>query len=367
MQNLTMKDLAEHFGVSLNTIHKAINGKAGVSDQTRAKILAYAAANGYRVNPIASTLKKKELRIGICYPGKSPDSRFFYDAVWRGIRHYFDENERLYNIRAVEFPYHVGQQTDVLDQLLSSSESEALDGLLLNPPRSSSGLQALRLLERKGLPVVFVTDDNPESHCLGAVGADYYTAGRMMAEQFLNLREEGGDILLLSGDPAKDSHYLMCQGFSDYNRENKSRLHIRNICGYRNIPQTRRDFVAALRAQKPDLCGSVYAVGSALLSEVLTEEGLAGKVLAIGNDLFRENVAALENGTFRNLVYKNPERQGYLSAKMLCDYLVSHIEPAEKHIRVEASMIFRSNVFYYTDLAHHAEGVTAPLSPSASA
>lgn len=356
MQNLTMKDLAAHFGVSLNTIHKAINGKAGVSDRTREKILAYAAENGYHVNPIASTLKKRELRIGISYPGKSPDSRFFYDAVWQGIRSYFAENERLYNVRAIEFPYSIGQQTDVLDQLLSSPESETLDGLLLNPPHSASGQQALRLLEHKGIPIVFVTDDDPEGHCLGAVGADYYTAGRMMAEQFLNLREGGSEILLLSGDPAKDSHYLMCQGFSDYNRENGGFLHIRNICGYRDIQQTKRDFVAALRAQKPDMCGSVYAVGSALLSSVLQEEGLAGKVIAIGNDLFAENITALQNGIFRNLVYKNPARQGYLSAKMLCDYLVNHTEPAEKHVRVEASMIFRSNVCYYTDPALCAAG-----------
>ena len=34
---ITMKDMAQHFNVSLNTIHKAIYGKPGVSEATRKK------------------------------------------------------------------------------------------------------------------------------------------------------------------------------------------------------------------------------------------------------------------------------------------------------------------------------------------
>ena len=36
---ITMKDMAQHFNVSLNTIHKAIYGKPGVSEATRKKIV----------------------------------------------------------------------------------------------------------------------------------------------------------------------------------------------------------------------------------------------------------------------------------------------------------------------------------------
>ena len=37
---ITMKDMAQHFNVSLNTIHKAIYGKPGVSEATRKKIVS---------------------------------------------------------------------------------------------------------------------------------------------------------------------------------------------------------------------------------------------------------------------------------------------------------------------------------------
>ncbi|MFT4004860.1 MAG: helix-turn-helix domain-containing protein [Lacrimispora sp.] len=57
---ITMKDMARHFGVSLNTIHKAIAGKPGVSEETRKKILSYADANGYKLNTMASFLKRKD-------------------------------------------------------------------------------------------------------------------------------------------------------------------------------------------------------------------------------------------------------------------------------------------------------------------
>ena len=37
---VTMKDIAAELGVSINTVHKALTGKAGVSESVRAKVNA---------------------------------------------------------------------------------------------------------------------------------------------------------------------------------------------------------------------------------------------------------------------------------------------------------------------------------------
>ena len=45
---VTMKDIAAELGVSINTVHKALTGKAGVSESVRAKVNAKAEAMGYQ-------------------------------------------------------------------------------------------------------------------------------------------------------------------------------------------------------------------------------------------------------------------------------------------------------------------------------
>ncbi len=346
--NITMKDLAAHFGVSLNTIHKAINGKPGISEATREKILSYADECGYKRNQLAANLKKNVLSIGVCCPGNTPNSRIFYDFIWHGIRDYFQKNEDLLNLKLIEFPYELGKQDEVLSDVINSVKMNELDGLILNPPKSERGEALLSELASLSFPVVFVTDDNPLRQCIGSVCADYYTAGRMMAEQFLNLRPQGGTVLLFSGDRKKASHFNMCQGFSDYNKEHASRLNIIYLYGYHDYNRLKTDFASTVRSHMPDMIGSVLATGSSLIRDMHSELNIPMDIPIIGNDLFEETILGMEEGIFTNLVYKNPVRQGFLSAKMLCDYLTGKELPGNKHINVEATMIFRSNLFYFT-------------------
>ena len=98
---------------------------------------------------------------------------------------------------------------------------------------------------------------------------------------------------------------------------------------------------------KPDLIGCVFARGSVVLAEALRESGLSGTIPVIANDVFDESVSALQDGTFTNIVYKDPTRQAYLATKMLCEYLVKGNVPKEKVKKVEIALIFKGNVNYY--------------------
>lgn len=44
--SVTLKDVAEKLGVTITTVHKALNGKEGVSEKRRAEIMKVAAADG---------------------------------------------------------------------------------------------------------------------------------------------------------------------------------------------------------------------------------------------------------------------------------------------------------------------------------
>ena len=67
--SLTMKDIAKMVGVSESTVSRAINGKPGVGDKTREKILALVEKYQYRPNSLAKGLASKETRtLGMLLP-----------------------------------------------------------------------------------------------------------------------------------------------------------------------------------------------------------------------------------------------------------------------------------------------------------
>lgn len=50
-EKINISEIAKKLGVSISTVSRAINGKKGVSDKQREKILAYVRETGYRANP----------------------------------------------------------------------------------------------------------------------------------------------------------------------------------------------------------------------------------------------------------------------------------------------------------------------------
>lgn len=342
---ITMKDLARHFGVSLSTVHKAISGKPGVSEDTRSKIVEYAQSNGYKHNAMAACLKRKAVNIAVCLPAHDKSGKYFYDYIWQGYRKYLKEWEDL-NIGVLEVPFAKGKYSEVLQRLLQN-QGEGIDGLLTIPPEDEAGIECIKQFTDRGITVMFVTGDNSECNRLGAVTGDYYAAGRIMAEQTCNLLQKPGHILLFTGDEYRDSHYLISKGFHEYMRQGKTGHTVENLYGYYETELSEERILQAIQSARPDALGCVFARGSAFLASALERNHLAGKIPAIANDVFDENVAALKKGTFVNLVFKDPLRQAYLATKTLCEYLVKGVPPKQAVRKVEIDLIFKSNVNYY--------------------
>ena len=83
---VTIKEIAAEAGVSTGTVHRALYGKKGLSEQTRQQILDLCARRGYRANSAASALKRSALRIAAAFPGPQEENSYFYGSVWHGFR-----------------------------------------------------------------------------------------------------------------------------------------------------------------------------------------------------------------------------------------------------------------------------------------
>ena len=72
LQPTTMKDIAEHFGVSIATVSRALNGSARVSEEKRKLICEYAHEHNFYPNDIAKSLRNSHKQpvkvIGVIIP-----------------------------------------------------------------------------------------------------------------------------------------------------------------------------------------------------------------------------------------------------------------------------------------------------------
>jgi LacI family transcriptional regulator len=350
---ITMRDIAAHFGISVNTVHKAIAGKPGVGAKTRSEILQYAEEVGYERNESASMLRRKAPVVYVVLPSAEDDGRFFYAQLWSG----FEAFAASHSSGDIEFrrcSFRPGCYADVLSEIYGKIEAgEHVSGLLAFTPETERDFLELKRLSEHAIPIELVMGADRRIDHIGAAVPDYHAAGLLMAEQAANLMagrahgEARFSAVLLSGDATVEAHRLVADSFREELRRMLPEARIIEVPGGHSERDELPDRVRrALEGCAPSFASSVFATGSMVLAQELCAAGLAGKVPAIGSDVFPENVEALRNHTFTNLLFKDPEGLAFRAAATLSAYLL--YGKVDKRLIVgDAELVFRSNLEHY--------------------
>lgn len=154
--------------------------------------------------------------------------------LWEGCNRFEQEViDRGITVERVEFG--VGGYADALEQIDERLQvGEKIDGLLAYAPGDDRATELLGQIAEAGVTIELVDGDRPHLNRLGASLADYSTAGSLMAEQAANLvHASGADarVLLLTGDPYTDSHYLTARAFHNYLRERDIPWQVEDLAG----------------------------------------------------------------------------------------------------------------------------------------
>lgn len=348
MKRVTIHDVAAASGVSISTVHQALNGKSGVSEATRERICAIAAEMGYQPNSIASGLKRKTRHVVAFLPSESDSNRYYYSPIWSGLRDCLSSMPDL-NIECTEIAYHFDEEADRANlHMLRAMISEGkVDGILTVGHMDVFTQAEWDSMKRSGISIVQINSDNPQSHALCCVQPDYSVIGRTMAELITSHIPAFGSIVLCAGNPEWDSHALVVQGFEAYMKENglENRLYFQHSWKLR--VQCRNEILTLLKQPDVAACCSVLSQSSILLGEALELSGKADRLFAVGSDLCDENIDRLKRGVFDNLVQKNPYAQGFLGMKTLAEYLVQGKPPHRNLMYVGSEVVFRSNLTMY--------------------
>ncbi|MFI7065858.1 LacI family DNA-binding transcriptional regulator [Kribbella sp. NPDC050124] len=156
-RRVTISDLARRLHISKASVSYALNGRAGVSEETRQRVLDLAEELGFHPNSAAVALSASRTRtIGIVI-ARDPtliSTEAFYMRTLVGIEQYLNEVDSSLLLRLT------GEHGEDLDVLRRWSRQGRVDGFILFDEHDDD--PRITLLKELGMPCVVVSSNDPD-------------------------------------------------------------------------------------------------------------------------------------------------------------------------------------------------------------
>jgi len=333
-----IKDIARALGVSTGTVDRALHGKPEVSPATRARVLSMAESLGYRPNLAARYLKSnRHLRIAVHLPKRIA---LFWDSLREGIRE-------------AAAPFAPGLQVDFASYprlgegdipLFEDALARDVNGLIIAPGNPTALAPHLAKAARRGIPVVCVVTDAPDSPRLSAVSADPFTVGAVAGELLARFLPDGGEVAFFTGWLAIQDHADKLRGFETSLRCAGGSLALGPIVeAHDDVREGHQRALAVLRERPHLKAVYVSTVNSLPVLRAAEEAGRLSGLTVVTTDLFPELVEWIRAGKVAATMYQRPLSQGRLALQALYQHLADGTRPSSK-LRVVPHIVMRSNL-----------------------
>jgi LacI family transcriptional regulator, galactose operon repressor len=350
--------IAEMAKVSIGTVDRALHGRGGIKETTRKRILQIAQQIGYSPNLAARALSvaKARVRIGVCIP---KEIHFFYDQLWGGA---LDEEHHLEQL-GVEFVNRPVQtlgegDLEVFRELVASG----VDGIVLTAGSPKELKPLIDEAEEKGLRVVCVSTDAPESRRSSIVCVEPHLNGCLAGELMGKCVPRGSKVGVVAGMLSTEDHRKKTDGFSEgFLRYCPGGKIASVVEGHEDESESFQKTSELLR-RFPELDGLyVNTVNCLPVCRALGERGLAGKVRLITTDLFPEMAPYFQKGIITASIYQHPFRQGQIAVRLLADNLTNqvHLPPAA---HLSPGVVMSTNLHLFREM-RQAEAKPVELAP----
>src|ERR1035437_8458613 len=338
--------LAELANVSIGTVDRALHGRDGIRESTRQRVLQIAQQIGYTPNLAARALSvaRASGRIGLCIPR---EIHFFYDQLWSGV---LDEAPRLAQL-GIQFEYRpvrtLGEEdTKAFKDLLKTGANGII--VAAGNPKGLSPL--IDDAEEKGVRVVCVSTDAPESHRSSIVCVEPWLNGCLAGELMGKFVPPNSKVAVVAGMLTAMDHRKKTDGFSDaFPRHCPGGEIISIIEGHEDEDESfQKTFELLGRA--PTLAGLyVNTVNCLPVCRALGARGLAGKVRLITTDLFAEMAPYFQKETISASIYQQPYRQRQIAVRLLADHLMSKA-PFPPTVHLSPGVVMSSNLQLFREI-----------------
>ena len=145
-----MKDIAEHFGVSIATVSRALNGSNRVNQEKREAICDYARANNFYPNDIAKSLRNSRRMpvkvIGVIVP---EFTHYYFSTILNGIEAAASKRD----FRIIATTSRESYEREV--QLCQMFEAHQVCGVIVSQAKETNHYEHFQSLIDRGIPLVF--------------------------------------------------------------------------------------------------------------------------------------------------------------------------------------------------------------------
>lgn len=300
----TVHDVARQAGVSLATVDRVLNGRSGVRAATIDKVEAAIAALGFTRDLSASLMARaRDLRLVFIIPaGSNEFMTGLAEAVLRQVEPASSERMHieLDRVRALD---GIALATS-LDRL----DPRQCDCAIIVATAHPAVEAAIEAASRRGIVVMTLVSDLPDSQRRHFVGVDNIAAGRTAASLMGRFLPQGGKVAVIAGSLALRDHADRLSGFKAVTGAEFAALELIGPLEGHDEGSETADVVAALLAQHPDLVGLYnLGAGNSGLAEALEISGRSGAIRVIAHELTAPTRAGLLSGAFDIVLDQNPD------------------------------------------------------------
>ena len=350
---VTIKDISKELGISAVSVHRALRGKEGISDELRSKIIETANEMGYVENYAAASIKRKTQRVAVVLPKDKWEKKIYFDYLWLGINKGADELKGL-NIEISPFVCdNEEMQLEQLKEIAKMGPGEYGGVITISFTGAAEVLMQFQSMLARDMKVLVIDDHIEIPEGLISIPPREVQVGKVAAELAGLITSDKGRLLVSCGRTDSKIHEGRLESFCNYIKENKPGLTIELITGYtRNMDHRGELYKNACEAldKYSDIC-LMYALTShdnRAFVEALEKHGKNKNVAIIGTDLNEETLEFLKQKKMSAVIDQNPYEKGYMAFKIMVDCLIKNISVPDV-IPCRIDIALENNADLYVD------------------
>ena len=328
-------------GVSLATVDRVLNERPGVRSATIQKVQEAIDELGYvRDTAAANLARQKTYRFVFVLPDWKGQ---FLASIEKGIAEIIvNAPQNRTEVRTIRVPNH--DHTE-LASILSELDPAEVDGLAIMAKETPLVRDAIADLRKRGIPVVSLVSDQPNSDRDHFVGIDNVAAGRTagaLLGRFTGGRQ-GKVVVVITNKQSRD----MIERRHGFDQMVSAQFpHIEplpSVEGQEDPEHTERVTLRALK-QNPDAIG-IYSVGASVqgIARAIASAELSHRPILIDHELTENSAALLRAGVVDAVITQNTGHLARSALRVLrakCDK--TPVIKSQESIRIE--IVIRENL-----------------------
>jgi LacI family transcriptional regulator len=310
---LKLTDIAREAGVSIATVDRVLNNRAGVKSRTRDIVIETARQLGYLASSESRRLQAgNRIRLDFVLPAGT--NTFIANLLFHIERYASAQPELDVQIHSIE-----GFNPETLARTLHSLKGKTM-GVGVVALDHPTVREAMRSLANSGVPIVTLISDILHVPRIGYIGIDNRAAGRLagfLLGRFLRA-DTRRKIALFAGSRSYRGHEEREMGFRHIISDEFPYLDIVELLEIRDDRSRAHDEAIALLLRHPDLAG-IYNIGAGNygIGQALLEAQKANSIVFIGHELTDHNRNLLLEGVMDAAIDQNPQLEAREALSML--------------------------------------------------